>query len=361
MDVHGLYTEVLVRWMERIADGQPPLIFGDGRQTMDFVCTADIARANVLAAASRRHRGRLQRRQRHRDQPARAGRGAAAGDGLRPRRRARPRARRQRRRPPARRRRRRRAGPRLRAPRSASRRACAQPGRVVAAAARGDRRRRGTLVGAREPRSTSCSPGSGDEEAAAVAEVIASGWVAQGPRVAEFERAFAGRVGRPRTRSPSSSCTTALHLALVVAGVGPGDDVVVPSFSFIATANAPMYVGARRSSPTSTRPPATSPPRPSTRRSPPRTRAVIAVDQGGVPGRPRRHPRAVRPARHRGGRGRRLRGRARPTAAARSARAPTSPPGPSTRASCSPPARAACSPPTTRTGPPGPAGCASTR
>jgi UDP-glucose 4-epimerase len=52
MDVHGLYTEVLVRWMERIADGQPPLIFGDGRQTMDFVVTTDIARANVLAAAS---------------------------------------------------------------------------------------------------------------------------------------------------------------------------------------------------------------------------------------------------------------------------------------------------------------------
>jgi UDP-glucose 4-epimerase len=52
MDVHGLYTEVLVRWMERIADGLPPLIFGDGLQTMDFVCTEDIARANVLAAAS---------------------------------------------------------------------------------------------------------------------------------------------------------------------------------------------------------------------------------------------------------------------------------------------------------------------
>ena len=52
MDVHGLYTEVLVRWMERIADGKPPLIFGDGNQTMDFVFTADIARANLLAAAS---------------------------------------------------------------------------------------------------------------------------------------------------------------------------------------------------------------------------------------------------------------------------------------------------------------------
>ncbi len=52
MDVHGLYTEVLVRWMERIADSRPPLIFGDGQQTMDFVYTEDIAKANILAAAS---------------------------------------------------------------------------------------------------------------------------------------------------------------------------------------------------------------------------------------------------------------------------------------------------------------------
>jgi len=51
MDVHGLYTEVLIRWMERIEAGEPPLILGDGTQTMDFVYTEDIARANLLAAS----------------------------------------------------------------------------------------------------------------------------------------------------------------------------------------------------------------------------------------------------------------------------------------------------------------------
>lgn len=50
MDIYGLYTEVLIRWMERIVAGQPPLIFGNGEQTMDFVCIEDIARANILAA-----------------------------------------------------------------------------------------------------------------------------------------------------------------------------------------------------------------------------------------------------------------------------------------------------------------------
>jgi UDP-glucose 4-epimerase len=50
MDIYGVYTEVLIRWMERIASGQPPLIFGDGKQTMDFVYIEDIARANILAA-----------------------------------------------------------------------------------------------------------------------------------------------------------------------------------------------------------------------------------------------------------------------------------------------------------------------
>lgn len=86
-------------------------------------------------------------------------------------------------------------------------------------------------------------PTIGEEEAAAAAAAIASGWVAQGPRVRDLEEAFAKRVGGADAIAVSSG-TAALHLALLLAGVGPGDDVVVPSLSFIATANAVLYTGA---------------------------------------------------------------------------------------------------------------------
>ncbi len=86
-------------------------------------------------------------------------------------------------------------------------------------------------------------PWLGEEEAQAAAEAVTSGWVAQGPRVAEFETRFAERVGAEHGVAVSS-CTTALHLCLHLLGIGPGDEVVVPSFSFIATANCAVYVGA---------------------------------------------------------------------------------------------------------------------
>jgi dTDP-4-amino-4,6-dideoxygalactose transaminase len=86
-------------------------------------------------------------------------------------------------------------------------------------------------------------PWLGADEAAAAADAVASGWVAQGPRVAELEQLLATRVGAAYGVAVSS-CTTGLHLALVALGIGPGDEVVVPSLSFIATANVVKYVGA---------------------------------------------------------------------------------------------------------------------
>lgn len=84
----------------------------------------------------------------------------------------------------------------------------------------------------------------GAAEAEAAARVVASGWVAQGPQVQAFERAVAEYVGA-RFAVAVSSGTDALHLALLAWGIGPGDEVIVPSLSFVATANAVVHCGAQ--------------------------------------------------------------------------------------------------------------------
>jgi perosamine synthetase len=125
-------------------------------------------------------------------------------------------------------------------------------------------------------------PWLGEEEAIALSGVLVSGWVAQGPKVAEFEAAVCEALGAKHGVA-TTSCTTALHMALHALGVGPGDEVVVPSLSFIATTNAPRYVGARpvfadvdletQNLTAATIEPVLSP----------ATRAVIVVHQAGMP------------------------------------------------------------------------------
>jgi dTDP-4-amino-4,6-dideoxygalactose transaminase len=125
-------------------------------------------------------------------------------------------------------------------------------------------------------------PWLGKEEAEAAAEAVESGWIAQGPRVREFEGAFAAAIGTPHAVAVSSR-TAALQLALIVAGIGPGDEVIVPSLSFSATASAVRYVGAQPVFADVDEATQNIVPETVVSRLTARTRAVILADRAGVP------------------------------------------------------------------------------
>src|SRR5438093_12541507 len=84
----------------------------------------------------------------------------------------------------------------------------------------------------------------GEEEMRAVQKPLETGWVVQGPYVAEFERKFSAYTGA-RFSVATSSCTTALHLAVAMLDLKPGDEVIVPAFTWVATANVVEYMGAK--------------------------------------------------------------------------------------------------------------------
>ncbi|HVM24733.1 MAG TPA: aminotransferase class I/II-fold pyridoxal phosphate-dependent enzyme, partial [Candidatus Limnocylindrales bacterium] len=94
-----------------------------------------------------------------------------------------------------------------------------------------------------EPRIWLTRPQAGEAELDEIRGVLESGVLTQGPKVAEFERLVAELVGVPHAFA-TTSATTALHLSLVAAGIGPGDEVLVPDFTFPATANVVVQQGA---------------------------------------------------------------------------------------------------------------------
>ena len=87
-------------------------------------------------------------------------------------------------------------------------------------------------------------PATGEDEWQAAREPLMSGWLTQGPRVAAFETAFASR-HEAKHALATTSCTTALHLILAAMDIGPGDEVIVPAFTWVATANVVLYCGAK--------------------------------------------------------------------------------------------------------------------
>jgi len=124
-------------------------------------------------------------------------------------------------------------------------------------------------------------PAVGDDELREIAEVLASGFLTQGPKVAEFERAVAEWVGS-RHAIATTSATTALHLAIAALDIGPGDEVLVPDFTFPATANVVIQQGARPVLVDIDLATFAMDPADVTRRITPRTRAIIPVHAFGL-------------------------------------------------------------------------------
>lgn len=125
-------------------------------------------------------------------------------------------------------------------------------------------------------------PFLGDEEANAARDAVLSGWVSQGPQVAAFESEFSALVGAPYATAVSN-CTTALHLALVAINISPGDEVITASHSFIATANSVRYCGATPVFVDVDPDTYNIDPLKVAEAITPRTRAIIAVHQMGMP------------------------------------------------------------------------------
>lgn len=124
-------------------------------------------------------------------------------------------------------------------------------------------------------------PSTGEEEWQAMREPLMSGWLTQGPKVAQFEAAFATRHAVQHALA-ASSCTTGLHLILAAMGIGPGDEVIVPAFTWVATANVVLYCGATPVLADVERGSYNIDPADVARKLSPRTRAVIAVHLFGL-------------------------------------------------------------------------------